>query len=303
MLLRTTALCLALGAPVFAQAAINALDLGNYEYEGMYSLPLGPASEASAVTWNWDSNSLFVVGDEGNALVEVSLTGAQLSVMLLSGFEDTEGLTYIGNGQFIVIEERIQSAYLVNYTPGGALQRSNASWVSVYPQNAGNSGLEGISYDRVSGNFVLVKENNPQAVYEASLTFATGAAGGTATVGQLFDPTGLGVSDLSDVQLLSGVVTPGFEDADNLLIFSQESSVLLEVDRAGSVLSMFSLADRTRNAEGVTIDADGTIYIVDEGPFLHVLKPLPVPLPATAWLMVSGLAGLAGVARRKKRVA
>ena len=49
------------------------------------------ASEASAVTYNWDTGTLFVLGDEGDALVEVDANGTPLSVITLTGFADTEG--------------------------------------------------------------------------------------------------------------------------------------------------------------------------------------------------------------------
>lgn len=39
------------------------------------------ASEASAVAWNADTGTLFVLGDEGDALVEVSTTGSLISTM------------------------------------------------------------------------------------------------------------------------------------------------------------------------------------------------------------------------------
>lgn len=76
-----------------AFAQISGVDLGRYRLAATHELPAGPASEASAVTWNWDTDTLFVVGDEGEFLVEVDKQGRQLGTQQLSGFDDTEGLT------------------------------------------------------------------------------------------------------------------------------------------------------------------------------------------------------------------
>jgi uncharacterized protein YjiK len=285
------ALLVACAVSAASHAAIDSLDLSNYRLTATYSLPAGPAAEASAVTWNWDRGSLFVLGDEGDALVEVSTIGALLSSMSLSGFDDTEGLTYIGNGRFVLVEERLQDAYLLTYTAGGAVMRSSLQSASL-GVTVGNVGLEGLSYDPRNGSFIVVKEKTPQAVTIANIEFATG----TATNTSLFTPN-LGTLDLSDVQVLATATTPGSSDADNLLIYSQESARLMEVDRSGGVLSMFSFAGISDTAEGVTIDSNGIIYIVDEGPNLYVLAP--VPLPAAAWLLLSGIAGMASFARRK----
>ncbi len=72
------------------------------------------AQEISAVTYNWDTDTLFVVGDGGTSIVQVTKTGQLIDSMTLApgsspqgtDFYDTEGLTYVGGGKFVVIEER-----------------------------------------------------------------------------------------------------------------------------------------------------------------------------------------------------
>jgi uncharacterized protein YjiK len=288
-----------LAAPLLAQAAPTAVDLNSYRLAGIYALPTLAADEASAVTYNWDSDTLFVIGDEGDALVEVSKTGVQLSVMNLTGFDgdDTEGLTYLGNSEFVIAEERTQDVYRVSYVPDTTVDFTAGLQADLGP-TVGNVGVEGVSYDPRTGQFIYVKEKTPQAVNLAEISF--GPPGTLASVSSLFDPesglSNLGVSDLSDVQVLATVPTLlGTADEDNLLIFSQESRLLMEVTRSGELLSSFDFGEISANAEGVTIDADGTIFVVDEGPRLYALTPIPVP--AAAWLFLSALGGLAWLRR------
>src|SRR6218665_3858943 len=147
------ALLLAACAPLGARAA--GLDLSRYSLTQTIALPTSTASESSAITWNWDNDHLYVVGDEGEYITEVTRTGAVVSSMRLSGFDDTEALTYIGNGQFVVGEERIQDVYKLTYQAGGTASRGSLATVSL-GATVGNVGLEGISYDRASGEFVTV---------------------------------------------------------------------------------------------------------------------------------------------------
>ncbi len=292
------AAAIALIATGSASASITQLDLADYRLVATHDLPSVQASEASAVTWNWDTDTLFVLGDEGDYVVEVNKQGQLISSMNLFGFDDTEGLSYLGNGQFVLVEERLQDVHRFSYTAGGSIGRSATPAVSV-GTTVGNVGLEGLSYDPLSGRFILVKEKTPQAVYDAALDFTTGSATVTELVPQanqfarLFDTL-----DLADVQTLTTVASlRGTADQDNLLIYSQETPRLMEVTRSGEVLSQFDFSAIAEDAEGVTIDGNGVIYIVGETPRLYVLAPVPEP---EGWaLLLAGLGLIGATARRR----
>jgi uncharacterized protein YjiK len=68
----------------------------------------------SGVTYNWDTDTLFVVGDGGTSVVQVTKTGQLIDSMTLvpgtspqgTEFYDPEGLADIGGGRFVMVEER-----------------------------------------------------------------------------------------------------------------------------------------------------------------------------------------------------
>jgi len=257
-----------------AFGGVTSIDLADYQLTATHLLP-ATAAEASAVTYNHDTGTLFVLGDEGDALVEVTTSGQLVSAMTLTGFDDTEGLTVIGNGQFVIVEERLQDAFLLTYAAGATAARSSLPGVSLGP-TISNIGLEGLSFDPLTGKFIVVKEKTPQAVYEATIDWGVPSG----SVADLFLPS-LGVLDLSDVQVLTTVPSLiGSADQDNLLIYSLESRLLMEVTRTGAMQSTFNFTSIAADAEGVTIGPDGTIYVVGETPALYVLTPIPVPCPA-----------------------
>ncbi len=309
---------LAAVASVQVQAAAS-IDLSKYKVVGNYALDtLGDMGlEASAVAYARDRNSLFFVGDEGEGVVEISLTGQTIGSKAFnwtgtgSSNNDAEGLTYLGNGVLVVVDERPQIAYRFDYTAAGPVVLNNQPKVAITGSttNVGNVGTEGISYDPVSGKFFSVKQDTPAELRSSTLTFAVG--GGTAVTSTLYTGASslFGLNNLSDIQTLSPVdALTGTDADDNLLILSLDSRKLIELDpTTGTSLSSLDLTSLTTQAiEGVTVDHLGNIYLVAEdsgtaNSRLFVLSA-PVPEPETYALMLAGL-GLVGFMARHRKAA
>lgn len=300
-------------------------------YRGGYSVAID-TPEASGVAYNWDTRTLMVANDEeeddgtvrfgeydlfGNKTANIVISGC----LSLGGAQcDPEGLAYVGNGQYALAEERYQDIALISQIGVQGDTRfytalDQAPTISVGP-DAGNSGLEGIAFDRNTGTFYAVKEQNPQTVWEVTdVDFAAE----TATVATLFDPAMLNLNRLSDIAVLSNGALAATEFGDNLLILSGRSFLLLEVTKTGSIVSSYDLSrfrslvdpeDEGGKFEGLTLDDEGNIYLVSDdgdGPNQSYLVKLqynaPVPEPATWAMMVGGFGLLGGAMRRRQRTA
>ncbi|MCC6528881.1 MAG: SdiA-regulated domain-containing protein [Pseudomonadales bacterium] len=301
-----------------AHAQITSINLGGYTLNGSYALDTlnDMGLEASAVTYARDRGSLFFVGDEGLGVVEISRSGQTLGTMAFdwtgtgSSHNDAEGLTYLGNGELVVVDERPQIAYRFTYAKDGSVALNNTPSVAITGSTAsvGNVGTEGISVDPRNGQFYTVKQETPAQLRVSTLNFLVG--GGSATTSNLFSGSAdlFGLNNLSDVQTLSPIdALIGHSAASNLLILSLDSRKIVEIDSTGTVLSFFDLTGLTTQAiEGVTVDELGRIYLVAEdsgtpNSRLFVLTPpAPVPVPAAVWMFGSALVGVAGFVRRRR---
>ena len=273
---------------------IIGVDLSRYVRIGRYDLPeptrtTAPANsllcqEASNVTYNWDTDTLFITGDGGTSVVQVSKTGQLINSMTLppggspqgTTFYDTEGLTYIGNGEFVMTEERDRQLVKFTYVPGGTLTRAAAKTVKL-GTTIGNIGLEGVSWDPQTGGFICVKEKQPESIFQTNidwnaLTATNGSPTATGST-DLFNPALLNTLDFSDVFALSNLpALSGYPEYSHLLVISQESGQIVNCDRNGNVYSRLTIAadpgsvltvpDMTM--EGVTMDRNGYLYITNE---------------------------------------
>lgn len=297
------------------------INLCNYVRVGRYDLPeptrtTAPANsvlaqEVSAVTYNWDTQTLFVVGDGGTSIVQVSKTGQLINSMTLATgnspqgteFYDPEGLTYVGNGKFVMTEERDRNAVQFTYVAGSTLTRANAQTVHLgtFVQNIG---LEGLTYDPLTGGYIFVKEITPLGIFQTDIDFNAGTAtnGSASTVNSvdLFNPALTGLSDFADVYALANI--PSLSTSGNLLVLSQEDGRIVNIDRSGNISSTLQIVSDPGNPltlsaqqhEGLTMDSDGILYVVSENgggdfdhPQLWVYAPSTTPNQAPTAVALS----------------
>jgi len=311
-------LALTVSAPAMA-----ALDLSQYSVAFQTGINF---DEASGVTYNHDRNSLFVIDDEGDDAGEFSLTGQKLSAdKFQSNYRDLEGVTYIGNGQYVLADERTETMALIKAVTTGTIgglpstTYTGTNQAQKYQINGGvsvgNNGLEGIAYDPITGGYFGVRQGGgnraiSQEVYELTVKFGTPTTG---TTSRPFNAASLGLASLSDIAVLAA--NPNFKGTDyygNLLLLSLDSRKLVEVTRTGTLLSSFDLSGlQIQGIEGVTVDRSGNIFLVGEtggvtpgsasvsGLVMLSRNVAAVPEPASWALMIGGF-GLVGGAMRRR---
>lgn len=272
--------------PAFGQPVLSfndpdsPIDLKSYTQVGRYSLPVGTganrlAEEASAVTYNRDTDTLFVVGDGGTAITQVSKKGVLIDSMALAAdagkpqgtyFYDPEGLTYLGGGKFAMVEERFRQVNEFTYAAHTTLGAAGVRTVKL-GTTIGNIGIEGLSLDPMTRGFVAVKESGPSGVFQTTLDFAAGtASNGAPTLENsvnLFDPAKTGLSALNDVFALSNIVPASAADHGHLMILSAPDGKIVKMSRSGELLGTLAVGSAAQN-EGMTMDASGAIYVVSE---------------------------------------
>lgn len=240
-----------------------------------YSLSKPPAvlgnitDNASGLTYNKDTDTLFAVINNPEQLVELDKAGHTLRTIPLKGFEDTEGIAYVGNNQFVILEKRRCNIVLVDLSGNpSVLHRQHQRSLSL-PQAAGleNHGFEGITVDIAHDRLFVVSEKKPIQIWQID-GFINNALSLSIQQPQALNTNTYGNEDLSGV----------FFDNHykNLLLLSDDSKQLTEVSLDGASGSRLSfkghdsgLAEAMSQPEGVTMDNDGTLYVLSEPNLLY----------------------------------
>lgn len=221
-------------------------------------LPGMEKDEASDLSYNPQTKTLFSVMGKNPFLVELSLQGDVLRKMPLNGWNNPEGLTMMENGLMAIVDERMHTLTVVKVDAG--TQQLNIADFKSYdlgPSTDQNKAFEGITWDKRNQQLVLGEERPPAL-------FTWKSDGATLTG----DKQKLASTELDMRNLSALAVDPR---TGHLLALSADSHLLLELDEKGEQVSFMTLLGgfnglkRTiPRAEGVTMDERGTLYMVSE---------------------------------------
>ncbi len=260
----------------FSEQASDSLALGDYRAVIQAQPIPGLEDDVSALTFDPDRRSLFTVTNQKSELIELSLDGQVLRRIRLLNFGDPEALEYISEGVYVITDESRQRLIKVRVDDSTQmLDAEQSQQLTLALGDSGdNKGFEGLAYDRAGGRLFVAKERNPMRIYEV-LGFPQLDGGGPAVNVNITDDkardAGLFVRDISSLQFdaLTG----------HLLALSDESRLVVEMDTAGKPLSTLSLLQGQQGlnasvpqAEGLTMDDKGTLYLISEPNLFYVFE-------------------------------
>jgi uncharacterized protein YjiK len=224
----------------------------------------GIEQNLSGITFCHRNQTLFAVTNHPSRVYAISPSGVCLREIALIGFEDTEGIAFIGGQRFAIVEERRHTVHMVIIDDATTtVNRADALHSLPIPMTSRhNKGLEGIAYDPLRGCLYVAQEKKPRRI---------------RTVDGLLEPrnphTVRVASDLIPspwlVHDLSGL---HYDPASRLLLLlSDESKCIIAMTLDGRLHEYVSLrkgfgglqADIPQ-AEGITLDDRGNLYIVSE---------------------------------------
>ncbi|HHS7812657.1 SdiA-regulated domain-containing protein [Pseudomonas putida] len=222
-------------------------------------LPGMEKDEASDLSYNPQTKTLFSVMGKNPFLVELTLQGDVLRKMPLVGWSNPEGVTVMENGLMAIVDEREHLLTIVKVDANTReLNIADFPKYDLGPSKNQNKAFEAITWDPHNQQLLLGEERPPAL-------FTWKSDGSQILKG---DKQKL-ASDELDIRNLSALAID--PRTGHTLVLSADSHLLLELDEKGEQVSFMTLLggfnglkDTIPRAEGVTMDDAGTLYMVSE---------------------------------------
>ncbi|MBB4208619.1 SdiA-regulated domain-containing protein [Roseinatronobacter bogoriensis] len=221
----------------------------------------------SGLTYAANTNTLFTVINNPPAVAEVSTDGALLRLIPIKGAKDTEGISHLHGNKFLIADERDQSIHLVHIDPHTeVLTLDGPPALKLDFGNFRNLGFEGASWDSRNNRLYLVQERLP-----IRLLVVDGLYPEDPDQERFLSVRSHRLPWLHRLALLDLSSLIRHEPSGKLLLLSDASKMLLEYDEDGQLVNvlrlragMHGLQSAIPQAEGVTMDNEGRLFIVSE---------------------------------------
>lgn len=230
-------------------------------------LPGMDDDEASDLSFNPQTRTLFAVMGKNPFLVELTLDGDVLRKIPLVGWENPEGLAVLENGLIAIVDERNHDLTLVKVDAStSTLNHDDFPSYDLGKSVKSNKGFEAIAWDSLRQRLIIGEERPPRL-----FAWSTDGRGPLKGDKQLLP------SDELDLRNLSALAVD--PRTGHLLVLSADSNMLLELDEKGEQVSFMTLlgafnglGSRVPRAEGVTMDDQGNLYMVSEPALFYRFK-------------------------------
>lgn len=230
-------------------------------------LPGMDDDEASDLSFNPQTRTLFAVMGKNPFLVELTLDGDVLRKIPLVGWENPEGLAVLENGLIAIVDERNHDLTLVKVDAStSTLNHDDFPSYDLGKSVKSNKGFEAIAWDPMRQRLIIGEERPPRL-----FTWSTDGRGPLKGGKQLLP------SDELDLRNLSALAVD--PRTGHVLVLSADSNMLLELDEKGEQVSFMTLlgafnglGSRVPRAEGVTMDDQGNLYMVSEPALFYRFK-------------------------------
>lgn len=236
----------------------------------------GTLRNLSGITYDYDQDRLLAItNNTPMELLVLSKAGEIVSRYPLVDFKDTEGLAYLGHGRVAVADEDLQRLHVITLpAEAGPIKADDSHFISLEINLTNtNKGFEGVTYDAEHDRLFAIKERDPRQLFEV-----------TGMINSIGAPLKIKVADLTswvDRSVFARDLSDGYYDATtgHMLILSDQSKSITELDRDGNFVSIRSLRggitemkDSAPQAEGMTMDGDGNLYVVSEPNLFYQFK-------------------------------
>lgn len=255
-------LCLALAVLLASAFAFTRADNQTepaFGYTLDFKKPLSGIDNLSSLSYVPEEDVFVATLNRPATILKLSKNGEILARKSIADrIKDAESIEYAGNGTYLLVDEADSAMYVYQLSQDLDVRSVRKIETDLF-ENARNRGIEGIAWMAGRNELYFAKERKPVMLYR------TQSDGGLTHFSEIVPLDDL-IKNL-DVDDISALHIHG----EHLLILSDESRSLTEIDLNGNVLRRMSLTQGENGLEedipqpeGVSMDKAGNIYIMSE---------------------------------------